>query len=631
MASSEINIEQLKSQLDFLASPDASARQTAEKYILGIFSQKGGIVNVTDVLVKVPLSVAHRLVVLVQYKNAIKKQWPHACTVSEQEKAHVRQSIWQLGAVLSDDQRCFRVFEEVVRYIISQDFPEKWPNLLEEICTHVSTADADAESLKRLYVGISVLLRVSKVFLGRGGEKRKPLTVVVEKTFPTMLRLGDMLVEQIKSSGESSVVPLALAVALLKKICHTFYSATWLEFPEGFFTSGEEHFQKWCRLFHKCMNLAPPASATNSDVPGNEEIMRTFWALQRRSMLIGVSFCRRRRPSTSKAPLSGWTAEDRAFDILWTQGGYLAAFTQGTVTWTLSYVRPDAACQPPAKVVNVALMLMAVAVRETCVFHIVLHDLERILTQVVLPVMRLNEEDQEKWESDPVGYVRQAYDCQQTYHDPRESSCEILHSLAEFHRQETITPLLTLIANQMNSGDELACEASMRFICNLVDLIAPTTKDEQKRTAAVVAGFDPNQMLAERVLPLVDHQTNHFLRYRAISVYENYASFLDMAGYHQHMATAWNKLIARLEDRELPVRIQAALALRNFLRSHDGIKAAIIPTLPVVMKHLFVLMDEVELEDLPETLTLLIEFFPTEIAPFGLEMAELLLKKYVFI
>jgi hypothetical protein len=80
-------------------------------------------------------------------------------------------------------------------------------------------------------------------------------------------------------------------------------------------------------------------------------------------------------------------------------------------------------------------------------------------------------------------------------------------------------------------------------------------------------------------------------------------------------------VIGALEDQELPVRMDAVVAVRPFVEALED-HAVLKPILPTLLNHFFSLMNELENEDLVMTLETIVEKFGDEIAPYAVGLCQ---------
>ena len=84
--------------------------------------------------------------------------------------------------------------------------------------------------------------------------------------------------------------------------------------------------------------------------------------------------------------------------------------------------------------------------------------------------------------------------------------------------------------------------------------------------------------------------------------------------------TAYQCVIGCLDDPDLPVRCQAALALQPLLH-HEYVINAMRPQIPQVMQRLLSLVNEVDADLMPMVMDEFVEQFSEELKPFAVELA----------
>jgi importin-7 len=75
-----------------------------------------------------------------------------------------------------------------------------------------------------------------------------------------------------------------------------------------------------------------------------------------------------------------------------------------------------------------------------------------------------------------------------------------------------------------------------------------------------------------------------------------------------------------LDDPELPVRCQAALALQPLLR-HEYVVNAMRPQIPQLMERMLALVNDVDADMLSSVMEEFVEQFSNELTPFAVDLA----------
>lgn len=108
----------------------------------------------------------------------------------------------------------------LLQKILQNDFPEKWPELLDLTMQLLATNDANS-----VYAGLQCLLAICRVYRFKAGEKREEFDKIVEHSFPQLLSIGSRLV------NEESLE----AAEMLRIVVKAFKHAIYVGCPEPLF------------------------------------------------------------------------------------------------------------------------------------------------------------------------------------------------------------------------------------------------------------------------------------------------------------------------------------------------------------------------------------------------------------
>ena len=113
-----------------------------------------------------------------------------------------------------------------------------------------------------------------------------------------------------------------------------------------------------------------------------------------------------------------------------------------------------------------------------------------------------------------------------------------------------------------------------------------------------------------------------------------FASWLDGAlaqgsAAREQISTAFPRLLEMLRDRELPVRVQSALTLKELIESRCLESDAVLGVLPQLLECLFSLIREVGADEIVSTLDTLIEHYGEQMAPYSLQVVTALVASFM--
>lgn len=117
-----------------------------------------------------------------------------------------------------------------------------------------------------------------------------------------------------------------------------------------------------------------------------------------------------------------------------------------------------------------------------------------------------------------------------------------------------------------------------------------------------------------------------FLRARVCDTLEKFEQ-LDFKDVN-NLNTIYRNILESMADPELPVRVEAALALQPLIR-HDVIRTAMQQNIPQIMQQLLKLANEVDVDALANVMEDFVEVFAAELTPFAVALSEQLRDTYL--
>jgi hypothetical protein len=120
--------------------------------------------------------------------------------------------------------------------------------------------------------------------------------------------------------------------------------------------------------------------------------------------------------------------------------------------------------------------------------------------------------------------------------------------------------------------------------------------------------------------------SNGFLKARACWVYSQFAKF-EMTD--EHLKYAMDAMFQNLSDNDLPVRVNAAIALVRLLENHPFGADLVRPGLGQVIKIYLKLIDDIEYDELIECLKVIVTVFEQEIAPYAVDLCSKLSESFL--
>ena len=228
------------------------------------------------------------------------------------------------------------------------------------------------------------------------------------------------------------------------------------------------------------------------------------------------------------------------------------------------------------------------------------------------------------WNEDPAEFIRMEHDLMGEFYDPRVSAGNFLMSLIAKRQKDALdltvqflVQLLTTYAMQfdLSARNYAAKDGALLAI----GLLGPVLKKKAQYRSSL------EDLIHAHVMTEFPSQVG-FLRARACWVYGQFSDI--KFKFPANMLNALERVVGCMADPELPVRVQAALALQKFLRA-EQLTEEIRPVVPQLLQSIFSLMNDIENEDLVSTLETLVDTFPEQVAPLAVPCAQQIAVSFV--
>ncbi|KAL8273198.1 hypothetical protein Esti_002956 [Eimeria stiedai] len=624
---SVIKPDQLCKVLEGSYSPDAEVRGQAEVFLKSVGEKKGkkksSSLSVQSFLqVEAPVRTAAS----VTLKNEVRQHWEEpgvsaelsstspAEVYGEEEKTVLRNSLYPMIKSMGADAAPVRLqLIECLRIIAVHDYPAKWPTLLEEVC-----ADLHADSTAcNFFTALSVLRKLVGIYEFKGRGSRQALDLIIDRTWPLLLPIVARL---LKEGGPDN----ADAMTLLKLALKCYWSCTQLCLSNSPLVVST--MDSWFELLSACLLLPVPASMMGGLSAEERSQLPVFkakkWALQ----IVQRVFTRFGDQKMLKRERGGDKDEDAVAKEF---GKHFVDHWSGRLTEQLvlllqQHTQQEVWLSP--RMLNLALQYLALAVESASLYKPIIKPQGAFLVfQLCLPLMHYSSEDVETWEAEPVEYIRRQSDPLEAFSQPREAAIEFVKSLVRYRAKDFLEPMYMTVhrvcveyqqAVQNNCLTEAVCQAKDGV---LVLAGALCERLASKKRQAPIEG-----MLSSFVLPDLS-SPNRFLRMRACWVYEVYLGSVRCWKEEAPLVEAYNRMLALLGDPELPVRVQAGVSIKAFFQVEvAALQQAIVPNLKWLAERLFMLMQDIDHDQLVTTLEQLVVSFEEHVEPLAKDLVRAL-------
>eukprot|EP00947_MAST-08B_sp_MAST-8B-sp1_P000681 g681.t1 len=619
-------------------SPDKAQRLHAEGWlkenaVLPTFvTSLLEIVAKPDDVVPKPLKQA----AAISLKNILHKQWAvrlseHATeeekaaaaatpVVADADKAVLKQNFVAVIATL-EDKSLRKLVTEAAMSVARADFPDAWPELLPGLVANLQSQDTSV-----LYNMCFLLRHLTKMFEYKPEELRGPLNVVIEQTFPYLEQIFQGLVQMEEVA----------AADLMKLIIKTFWSGVQLRLPP--YVMVPEKTNIWLSLLNQVLERDVDGLGMPEDP--DERAKWPWWKAKQWALQI---FC---RIFTRFGHPKFTDDTHREFTKHWVEN--LATTVTATALQVLTLRCQGRYC--PDRIMQLGLDFLESGLELGATFTTIEPHFDGIVGQVIFPLLVFNDEDAELWEDDPHEYCRKSYDAMEEFYDPRMSGVNFLNTSIKLRTQTCLPRILAFFQSVLGQYQSTAPEARTEEMHRGLEGALGAIGSMQTQLMENPKHFsDPEGLLTTFVFPQFQHPRG-YLRARACWMLQQFAQVeLSQADAQRQAVQA---LLQTLNDPDLPVRMQAATAIKYVLEGQEPdededddddadeegkaggrepsvMKQVMLPVLPAVLGAYFSLMSEIGIDEVVSALQTIIAVFREHIAPHAVDIANKLAESFV--
>lgn len=426
----------------------------------------------------------------------------------------------------------------------------------------------------------------------------------MEATFSQLLSIGNSLV------NETSLEAAEMLRTCLKAYKHAIY----FELPTPL--RSHQAMVDWCTLFLRVVAKEPPANALMEDLEERE--LNHWWKCKKWSYVnLNRLFVRYGNPaSLQKGNGEDYTQVAKSFIATFAPEilkGYLAQIE----LWVQKQRWLSKAC------LSYTLSFMDECVKPKAMWDHLKPHMPILIEHLLFPVLCQTDEDLAQFEEEPAEYLHRKLNFYEEVSAPDVAATNFLVTLTKARRKQTFE-ILTFINNIVNKYEAAPDdqknarekEGALRMIGTLANVIL----GKKSPIADQVEYFFVRHVFPEFGSP------HGFLRARACDTLEKFEA-LDFKD-EGNLTIIYRNILACMADPDLPVRVEAALALQPLIR-HDPIRTMMQQNIPQIMQQLLKLANEVDVDALANVMEDFVEVFAAELTPFAVALSEQLRDTYV--
>lgn len=576
-------------------NPDTTIREPAESNLNSIHKIIGFTPTLLEIVLDAQLETHVRQAAVIYLKNNVIKYWDSNQVVSEngqtdpsifiihdQDKKLITDSI--VDSIIGCGQELLSIhLSSLVNLIIKADFPHKWPGVVDKIHYYLAqTNDPNA------WMGALVTFhQLAKIYEYKNVHERKPFLEALKILLPASCQRLTQLLQNDPSSEQSC--------KLQRQILKSFHAILQYSLPMAILP--RDVFSQWMSLIIEIAKRDVPESAQEGIEP-EERPHLIWWKCKKWSLhLLARIFERYGSPNNVNKEYKSfaeWYITTFSLPVIQTIIKILEQYALG------HYVSP--------RVMQQALNYLNTAVLHSITWKMLKNDMMVVVEKIIFPLMCYSNEDEELWQSDPREYIRMKFDIFEEYVSPVSASQNLLHSLCK-KRRDMLNKTMTLVIGALNNpqADLKAKDGALHMIGSISSVLLkkPLFKDQME------------QLLVTYVFPLFSNP-HGFLRARACWVMNYFAEIEIKNPANTIMAT--QSILQCLADRELPVKVEAALCLQTLLNSQEESRQIVLPNVKAITLELVQVIRSTQSEDVMDVLQKIVYIYPKELYEIAVDM-----------
>jgi len=590
----------LRSTIQSTLSADTAIRSQAENALKSAEQQPGFIGALLDI-VQTEQNPGIRLSTAVYLKNRISRGWPTENTphqpISEPERKPFRD---RLLPVLSTSPPLIRAqLIPILQMILQHDFPAKWPELMDITMQLMNTQDANT-----VFAGLQCLLAICRTYRFRAGEERNNLDKVVTVAFPTLLAIGNKLVNETSVEGGE----------MLRVVVKCYKHAIYYELPHPLRT--HQATVEWCTLFLTIISKEAPECAMSEDIEDRE---RNHWWKARKWAYANLNrlYVRYGNPTGLSSNQEKEYGDFPKNFITHFAPEILKGYLQEIEKW----VGGNHWLSKPS--LSYTLIFLEECVKPKVMWDNLKPHMDSLIKHLIFPVLCQTDEDLELFTDNPPDYLHRKLNFYEEVSAPDMAATNFLIALTKSRKQQTyliLSYVNEVVTRYEAAPDDQKNPREKEGALRMMGTLAPVILSKKSPIADQVEYFFVRHVFPEFRSP------HGFLRARACETLEKFEQ-LDFKDPNNLMLI-YRNILESMADPELPVRVMASLALQPLIR-HDVIRTAMQANIPQIMHQLLKLANEVDVDALTNVMEDFVEVFSEQLTPFAVALCEQLRDTYL--
>ncbi|XP_069048969.1 importin-8 [Lepisosteus oculatus] len=569
---------------------DPSLRVAAENEL----NQSYKIINFSPTLLQIIVSdqveFPVRQAAAIYLKNMVSQYWqdrePPAgelmfpFNIHENDRQQIRDNI--VEGIIQSPESVRAQLTVCLRAIIKHDFPGRWTAIVDKIGMYLQSQNSAS-----WYGSLLALYQLVKTYEYKKAEERDPLLAAMQLFLPRIQ-------QQISQLLPDSTV---FSVLIQKQILKIFHALVQYSLPLRLLNNAV--MTQWMEILRAVLDRDVPPETLEVDEDDRPELV--WWKCKKWALhIVARLFERYGSPGNV-------TKEYFEFADFFLKT--YAVGIQQVLLKTVDQYRQKHYITP--HVLQQALAYLNQGVSHSLTWKQMKPHMQAINQEVIFPLMCYKDEDEKLWQEDPYEYIRMKFNVYDDHALPATAAQSLLCSAAR-KRREVLPKMMGFCHHILLDPNADPCrkDGALHVIGSLADLLL------KKR-----AYKDQMELLLQNyVFPLLNSNLG-YLRARSCWVLHCFSplKFHNELNLRNAVELVKQNLVA---DKEMPVKVEAAIALQALVSNQEQAKVYIRPFIRPVMQELLHVVKETENDDLTTVIQKMICEYSEEVAIIAIDMTQ---------
>uniref|UniRef100_A0AAQ5ZQZ7 Importin N-terminal domain-containing protein n=1 Tax=Amphiprion ocellaris TaxID=80972 RepID=A0AAQ5ZQZ7_AMPOC len=555
---------------------DPNLREAAERQLNEVK------VNFVSTLLRVTMSDQLDLPVrqagVIYLKNMITQHWSDGDgsgtetpvnNIPDEDRQFIRDNI--VEAIIHSPERIRVQLTTCIHHMIKHDYPGKWTTIVDKIGFYLQSDNSAG------WLGILLCLyQLVKNYEYKKPEERQPLVAAMHIFMP-------MLKERF--------------IQLLPD--HSMFKINWVCSLKSRFILKSQNLTEWMEILKTVVDRDVPPETMQIDEDERPEL--PWWKCKKWALhILARLFERYGSPGNT-------TKEYAEFAELFLKEYAVAA--QQVLLKVLYQYKEKQYVAP--RVLQQTLNYINQGIAHALTWKNLKPHIQGIIQDVVFPLMCYTDSDEELWQEDPYEYIRMKFDVFEDFISPTTAAQTLLFTACN-KRKEVLQKTMGFCYQILTdpASDPRKKDGALHMIGSLAEILLKKKiyKDQMEF------------MLQNHVFPLFRSELG-YMRARACWVLHYFCEVKFKSDQNLQTALELTRLCL-INDNEMPVKVEAAIALQVLISNQEKAKEYITPFIRPVMQALLHIVRETENDDLTNVIQKMICEYSEEVTPIAVEMTQ---------